>query len=448
MDMSAAEATRLIARYREEMPILCLMTVARAGSKLCHSLFDGHPDILCFPRKLHFGRFWSGLGSGNVTVDAMLDRFFELYPHFFSSMEWYKINKYERAEELGERQNEGFELDKGRFRSEVKLLLTDVEVDRATVFLAFHFAYQVVCNKPISENPVIFCHIHDANLESELHACRADFSNIRVLVTTRNPLQSLESAVNWMEMHNKTAPWVLYYYYRAVTIDACNLARRFRDVEIRVCPVETLHKRSREVMERICEWADIRWHENLLRSTMHGKLWWGNGRKPRNGFNLNWNDYPPVYATGLRHNDWCVMRAICGKRLHAYGYLDDQDLKRLRTRLFVFRAMLPTASESQVLARIMNPFFWGRTFRAAAIDARDERLRGYDYYTKKRNDRTPFIAKFVRSVLFLAARANPVSWSVNFCKRVDFSLKTYLKGELPDSVPPLLMDMDAAAIDD
>ena len=85
----------------KEVNILCLMTVARSGSKFFHSLVDGHPQVICFPRKFHLCSFWHRVSSEKDNPVAIIEVFIDMYSHFFSGTCWYRVNKYERADQLG-----------------------------------------------------------------------------------------------------------------------------------------------------------------------------------------------------------------------------------------------------------------------------------------------------------------------------------------------------------
>jgi len=186
----------LLSKHEKKIKILCLMTVTRAGSKFFHSLLDGHPDIICFPRKFHFAPFWSTIELSSPTADLILDNFIKKYRYYFNGKLWYRFNKYELAGQLGPDRDETFTVDIDLFRSYFKEIISEHTLNRRNVFLSLHFAYHLACGKQIPENPLLFYHIHDVQLELNLRFCAEDFKNIRVLVTTRNPLQSLNSEIN------------------------------------------------------------------------------------------------------------------------------------------------------------------------------------------------------------------------------------------------------------
>lgn len=419
----------------ENLKVLCLMTVARSGSKFFHSLVDGHPQVICFPRKLKFCSFWQRVSNKKDNPVAIVDAFIERYPHYFSGACWYKINKYERANQLGPKMNETFSLDIDVFRQKTMSLLKDKEISRATMFLALHFAYCLATKRQIPEEPLIFYHIHDAEHEEELQACVNDFPRTRVLLTTRNPLQSLDSEVGWMKMHNKVSAKTIFKYYRAIVYDVSNLLVRFPDTEIRVLPFEMLHKQSRNILRKFCEWTGIEWDDALLQSTMHGKIWWGNGKNPRNGFNSNWKDYTLTPCRGLKFNDWLVIGALLHKRMKLYGYVDNEDVRCLKRPVSWIRYCLPTATEWEIVKLIFSLSHWFRVVRYVMSDLVDPRLRGYDYYLKHNvmdvhNNSSSMVicmisllTRLVRTMILLIWKANPIVAFKTYIERICFYRK-------------------------
>ena len=321
------------------------------------------------------------------------------------------------------------------FRHKAMLLLKNKEISRKTVFLALHFAYCQATGRPVPDKPLIFYHIHDAALEEELQACVNDFPNTRVLLTTRNPLQSLDSEVGWVKMHNKVSAKTIFNYYRAIVYDVSNLLMRFPDTDIRVLPFEMLHKQSRNILKRFCVWTGIEWNDALLRSSMHGKLWWGNGRKPRNGLNSNWRDYTITQCRGLKFNDWLVIGALLHERMKLYGYVDNEDVRRLKRPVSWMRYCQPTSSEWEIFKLIFSLSHWLSVIRYVVSDLRDPRLRGYDYYFKRsvmdvHNGSSSMVickisllTRLVSTMILLIWKANPIVVFKVYIERICFYRK-------------------------
>ena len=76
-------AANLVSKYRSSLNVLCLVTVARSGSKFFHSLLDHHPNVICFPRKLQFSAFWNSVSSRKDDLASIVDTFFDIYDHCF-----------------------------------------------------------------------------------------------------------------------------------------------------------------------------------------------------------------------------------------------------------------------------------------------------------------------------------------------------------------------------
>jgi len=430
-----------LAEIHKKTKILCLMTVARAGSKLFHSLLDNHPQVLCFPRTLKFGSFWRDASSLKHQPELLIDKFIERHAHFFSARHWYSINNYDRADQLGADRQEGVQGDTSAFRNIALSLFEGKSPDRRTLFLALHFAYQEVCGRAIPDDPLILYHIHDVGLEDELRACLEDFPESQVLMMVRNPIDSLDAEIKWMRMHCKVSARVLFKYYCAVANDAGNLLNNFPAADIRVLPFEQLHARSREAMERLCSWTGLKWDDSLLVSTMHGKLWWGNGKAPRQGFNPGLKMYDPSASGVLIRNDFDVLCALGGERMGLYGYCEGVPCKEIHRRIGWPNLLLPTATEWELVKLVHNPAYWLWTLRTVYHDLHDPKMLGIDYYSKRELPKgAPLLAcRYLATISRLLWRASIFFIIRFYARRVAFCRRLYSREDLRQRLPKLLL---------
>ena len=445
----STNVANLVSKYHSSLNVLCLVTVARSGSKFFHSLLDHHPNVICFPRKLQFSAFWNSVSSRKDDLASIVDTFIDRYDHFFSGECWYKFTRLERTTELGPKRNETFFVDADLFRMNVYEILEEIEIDRTTLFLAFHFAYFKAKGNKLPESFLLFYHVHDAFLEEELEACIEDFPQTRILHTTRHPLQTLDSVFNWMMSQNKLFPRNLYTHYCAAINDVSNLLIKFPQTQIKVLPFERLQKDSNEVMKNFCKWLDLEWNDSLLESTIDGKLWWGNGKEARNGFTPDWPDYTLWQCGGLRLNDWKVMNRLIHHRINLYGYNPENNMLELGGKIQWLRFFWPTATEWKICKSIVSFSHWIKVSKQVIRDINNPNFASYDYYMRRNairlddNVHSLFTNKllawlrYFRIMASLIKEGNLVSFAYNYVRRVVFCLRLDRKNSFK-KLPELL----------
>ena len=88
--------------------IICLVTSARGGSKLFHSLLENHPDVICFPRTFRMTRFLQAINYELKNSKKISEKFIENYPRFFDGKVWSNFNSLDKADRLGVNSDETF----------------------------------------------------------------------------------------------------------------------------------------------------------------------------------------------------------------------------------------------------------------------------------------------------------------------------------------------------
>lgn len=398
--------------------VLCLLTQGRSGSKLFHSLLDSHPQILMFPRSLHFSRFWKKVEDRKRENEYIVDLFVKDHPRFFSGIEWKRINKFDRADNLGPDMNETFFVDKNNFKKHAISMMSGKRIERRDFFKIAHKAYRLATGKNLPKSTIILNHIHTTLALDEVEACLEDFrGNTRLLLMARHPIESLNSCVKIQKLRNTLSCAEVSLHQRETLLGASEIIRRFPALDAKVLPFELLHMKHRDVMEEFTKWMDIRWDNSLMQSTMRGKLWWGNGEKPQSGTNPRWEIYKPKGF--LENKDWRIFCSLTGKRMHSLGYAKWEKRKpsRLTKAATAFLLFLPMKVEWELLKSIFRPKYW-----ITVIDN-----------IKKSGDTHSFWMRLLRNIHYL----NPVKWIYHIMKRYAFY---YSFSRKP------LVDQDAAVL--
>lgn len=422
--------TEAVKEFKSCPKVICMMTYLRAGSKLFYSFVDWHPQIISFPRTMRFNKYWKEVSARTADPEFLVDTFINMYPRFFSGKEWYRFNKYDRADQLGSGMDETFTVDKALFRKYALEALGGSPADRRELFICLHIAYHFACGREYRRGSAVFYHIHDIIHIDDLGACLEDFPGAKLIVTTRHPVEGINSCVKWMLMHNTLSCAELYTHQHQALAGTDPIMEKFPSLEVRVLTYERQHKNHREVMDRFVKMASIDWDESLMRSTLHGKLWWSNGKAQRNGADPNISVYAPKGF--LEKKDMRVLASLAQHRAARFGYLPEED-KAMSVR--IAEILLPTAAEWTVLRTCFNPSFWIRVARKVGEELSDNRIKGYDYYTKKKGKRLRAYRQFLKH----AYRINVLSWLRYYFKRVALYISYRKNGDGKESRLPEML---------
>ena len=120
-----------------------------------------------------------------------------------------------------------------------------------------------------------------------------DKNNLKILLTLRDPLVSLSSAINHFLNYKKgiaISPRGLYEILK-IHFNTFNDLYFLRK-HIRAVKLEEKHNNSITTMKKICKFLKIKFVNSLLKSTYHRKKWWGDAisKKYLNGLNKNFQN--------------------------------------------------------------------------------------------------------------------------------------------------------------
>ena len=231
-----------------------------------------------------------------------------------------------------------------------------------------------------------------------------------------------------MKMCNTFSCGELFYHQKQILLCGQNIIERFPQLDVKILPFERLHRNHRDVMKSFVDWLDIKWHENLMTSTMHGKLWWGNGQLPRNGTNPNWKVYQP--AGFLEKKDWMMFKSFAYDRMTRLGYINKTGNKTTLTKAgFLLLLLLPTAAEWSALKSILSFRYWRNLLSKLKEDVDDPHFRNFDYYSKQelpqyKKAHTQSHIKIIRNLRIFRhllrniQLLNPVKWIYYVLKRI------------------------------
>ncbi len=266
--------------------VVFLFAIGRSGSVLLQSFIDDHPEVLMIPQIIDYYSYNEELAKCNNFVELI---------NFFMSKMYAKNSFFSNG--LGENIDETFDKKEQLF---AQTLLKTIEklkvVDRKTFILATHYAYAIVKNKDLNKIKTIIIHQHHTrpfiffvvmnpsnfnqlfkNLflnKSIMDLITSDFPDSKLIATVRNPYDLYLSYLSFEKKHNKPIMFEHFYNKLYVTLfcyfDTC------ASKNIKYFKFEDLHKNTFSEMKSLSEFIGITFNEILLKSTIDGKLWWGN----------------------------------------------------------------------------------------------------------------------------------------------------------------------------
>jgi len=388
--------------------IICLVTSARGGSKLFHSLLENHPDIICFPRTFHMTRFLQLINHQLTDSKMISDKFVENYPRFFDGRIWSKFNKLDKADKLGKNSDESFLVDKNLFKIEFVHMYESGEKNTKNLFLSLHFAFHKAKGMKVSNSPFILYHPHDIRYIEEVALCIQDYGidNVKVIFTTRHPVDGLNSVLKFYLFQNILTP--LNSYYEELSIFTSEISKKFPDVNLRVVQLEIMKTYRLDAMKNLCRWSGLSWHDGLLESTLMGKKWLGNAQTNKGDikYDLSWY-YPHGW---FEKKDVRIFNTLFPERMKIFGEVFPEKIPNHLWLLVLI--LLPMKQEIEILRRSVSPFYWIKSI-ARALKESSSVNNTYDGRVKGQFGKFSYVYMLLRT-------GNIIRCLVSYVSRVQF----------------------------
>ncbi|PKL70340.1 MAG: hypothetical protein CVV30_02990 [Methanomicrobiales archaeon HGW-Methanomicrobiales-1] len=322
-----------------ELPILALTVDARGGSDFFDSLLDGHEEILTFRGIWNFHQFWERSKFKDRDLKFLINEFTLEYSHKFEG----KIFEMERWDKLGENQNESFSFDSFEFQQHLYNIFKVHTFNKKNFFIAIHIAYALVTRQNIYKTRLLFYHIHWKDAPKHF---RVDFPDVKVLLMTRHPLNGLSSRIDFhpsdfngkIECKGNIYEFQKLFNYVLRYVLCCHQGNLMKDD--RVITLESLHANPEHILRSFCTEYNITYSPSLLKSTVHGKQWWGDTRtKSGNGFlqGFRSNADEPRWHGKFFWWEVLILETILHVKMNAYGYKTTFNITHKNS--FVFRIL-------------------------------------------------------------------------------------------------------------
>ena len=326
--------------------VIALIHFGRSGTGLLHSLVDNHSEVSSLP-SIYFSEFFDGENWKKITskgLDGLIENFIDSYPVFFDSRSSFPVPSNadlieslgvrEGMTNLGENKNEFLIVDKNKFRTLCKDLLSQYEyVDQITFFKIIHVVYEKIINKEKTFKNNIFYHIHNPDPYAKLNFIRSA-PETKWLMTARNPVENCESWISEPFFNDSTYERVAL---RIVTMlfDIDNTI--FVGKNAVAVRLEDLKEKPQKTIKSLCKWIGIKEEKSLYQMTAQGKRWWGDKTTPNmTAFGkVNKSKVGNIFSA----NDIYILKTLFYPFCVKFKYVDD-NMEKFKHDLKIIRPML------------------------------------------------------------------------------------------------------------
>lgn len=256
----------------EDIGLIALHACGRSGSLFFQNLLDSHDEVLSLPSIFPFYYFWKLNKKHNKkrSVDELIEFYFQNtnLRYFFPPTDY---EFYQYVDEHNKSQN--YHLDASKFKSELKEVFTNNNIQfptRKEMLVAIHLAYAKCENIDLSKTKYILLHEH---YSYEFETPLEDFSNVKTIVTIRDPLNSFASFLKFREGDGiftsintflSVESWVDCY------VNTLNFNKKNPN-GVFISKTEELNNNPKAFMKNVSTWIGITNSESLLKPTFAGR---------------------------------------------------------------------------------------------------------------------------------------------------------------------------------
>ncbi len=325
---------------------------------LVQTLLDWHPNTISTPG-IYASRFYYFFERhGSLPKAELIDRFVDEFQLLLDPRKpclAYSptpiAGEYSGFTRLGATRDQMYLIDEQAFRTCLTELLADCEqkVPRKLFFQAVHVAYKFALGRgsEIDGDTRIVFPLHTPIPSKFTQQFAEDFPRSQCILTVRNPIDTTASMVKHLNNTNESCFFLYGFLYQALfggIPPAKAIAGRCRAVKL-----EDVHSSPRETLERLCQWLELSWNENLMKSTVHGMEWWGgNDSLGVNGFSKA--VIAKRHQDQLKKIDVFRLNVLLAPKYLKWGYIvDAADTSLARKLVILPLLMVPFVMELEFL---------------------------------------------------------------------------------------------------
>jgi hypothetical protein len=266
----------LVAPQSIEM-VLAIAYYGRSGSLFLQSLLDSHPNVITLPGDLmnNYAAFWNKFR--HLPASAFIEKFIETHPELFGIAppdSYLALNGFTT---LGSNKDQASGVDQNIFSNALKSAMgkSVSPVPRKLFFQSVYVAYATALGQQLdtSRPPIIVHGIHGA-IDARINPLVEDFPETRFITMVREPVRSVNSHVFKYARSNHPKGCCVANMDLLFGVLIGGMVLGPSSDQSRAIRLEDLHGDKHNVLEKLCKWIGIPWHDNLMKSTFDGKQWW------------------------------------------------------------------------------------------------------------------------------------------------------------------------------
>ena len=331
----------------------------RSGSVLLQTLLDWHPNTISTPGIYASRLYYFYEQHSRLPKEQLIDKFMHEFELLFDPRRPClaystapNAGEYSGFTRLGPSREGSYLIDQQLFRQCLSATLADYEnVPRKLFFQAVHVAYRYALGQPgeIDTNTRIVFPLHTPIPSKFTRQFAEDFPQAKYILMVRTPIDTTASMVRHLNGTGEILFFLYGFLYQSLfggVASAPSAAGTTRAVRL-----EDLHRTPQKTLERLCEWLELPWHENLMKSTVHGQEWWGgNDSLGVNGFS--------EAVVAKRHErempeiDRFRLNVLLAPKCRRWGYdVCPADTSFARKLIVLLLLVMPFTMEKQFLAK-------------------------------------------------------------------------------------------------
>lgn len=338
----------IIAAVAERLNIIIISPLGRSGSFLIQSLFDGHPEIACFPEVAQHWHHVNSFTAAGQDITSWLDGNPDFHDgHHFAA------NDTEMANALlawFASRRAAFEVC---FRHTWTCLgERGVLSEGRRLYVSLAIAWTHARGQDLNRlKYVVLQHHNNRAISGDMPAILAAFPDARVLATCRHPI---ESGLSFQVLDRRTGQASFRNYSRNVRGWSVTCWRNMEAVaaqlplenNLRLLDLSALHRDPETMLERLATWLDISDDPSLRQSTVCDVPWLGNSADgaPIPTFEAKRAAllYPGTIGAekGLSRAEYQFAEWFTRPFLHSAGYEDTATVKPVDFRGFLWILLL------------------------------------------------------------------------------------------------------------
>jgi len=264
------------------MRVISIITRGRSGALFFQSLLDGHPNISTIPGPFMSDFFNWYEKNKNLELKSLINNFINNHNSIKSkNLENFGFTK------MGEKRDKILLINKKNFiKNFLSFFKKNNQLNRKTFFINLHLSYSLTIGHDIKNIDTILYYMHDYNFHNA-QLIESDFPKTKFIYMVRETVQTIISIINNYydsDMLNLKRSYVIRNPFLLIKRHFYPLTKKKENHVF--LKLEDLHLNSIDTMRKVCVFLNIKWHDNLLKSTFSKKKWWNYSSSQKiSGFN-------------------------------------------------------------------------------------------------------------------------------------------------------------------